>query len=142
MFAVRSVLDFIERLEEKYGSINFKKICQDEGIIYAKARLTGNVNGFYVVAGDVRVIVVNEFLSTEERRDTGMHELFHALNSPTISSRRVSKIEHRKADLFAALVRAPKVEYGDTMESLMERYGVSHQLAKLRIEFENKKNSS
>lgn len=136
---LRSVTDLIEQLEQKYGSVNFKDICEDEGIIYAKARLADNVKGFYVANKGIRVIVIDERLSKEQRRDVGMHELYHALKSPNVSSKEASKREHQKADLFAALVRAPEVNYGDTMESLCERYGVSPLLAKLRIDFEKKK---
>jgi Zn-dependent peptidase ImmA (M78 family) len=136
---LRSVTDFIEQLEQRYGSINFKNICEKEGIVYAKARLADNVKGFYLVSNSTRVIVIDERLSKEQRRDVGMHELYHALKSPDISSTHSTKREDYKADLFSALVRAPEVNYGDTMETLCERYGVSPLLAKLRIEYEKKK---
>jgi Zn-dependent peptidase ImmA (M78 family) len=136
---MRSVTDFIEELESKYGAVNFKKICEIEGILYAKAKLPENVHGFYLSHNSTRVIVIDERLSKDERRDTGMHELYHALKSPNVSSRHATKKEHHKANIFAALVRAPEVKLGDTVETLCERYGVSPLLAKLRIEHERKK---
>ena len=139
---MRSVTDFYSELQTKYnGTINFKKICSDENIIAVKGILPEGLNGFFISKGTRKVIVLNERISFEERRDWAFHELWHALKSPGSRSDHNSVKEEYKANLFAALCRAPIVKEGDTIESLKERYNVSTWLAKIRIEFELKKQS-
>lgn len=136
---MRSVLDFYRELQKKYdGIINFKKICADEGIIAVKGVMPDGLNGLYIGNGKYRVIILNEKISREERRDWAFHELWHAFKSPGTADNHSSQKEEYKANLFAALCRAPVVREGDTIESLKERYNISMQLAKIRIEHELK----
>lgn len=137
---MRSVTDFYGELQKKYnGTINFKRICEDEKILAVKGRLPEGLNGFYISQGEYRVIVLSETISHEERRDWAFHELWHAFKSPKGSDNHGSQKEEYKANLFAALCRAPVVKEGDTILSLRERYNVSSCLAKIRLEFELKK---
>lgn len=137
---MRSVTDFYDELLERYnGTINFKRICADEGILAVKGVLPEGLNGFFISNEARKVIVLNEKISYEERRDWAFHELWHALKSPIGSNSNRSKKEEYKANLFAALCRAPLVKEGDTVESLRDRYGCSIWLAKTRLEFELKK---
>lgn len=134
---MRSVLDFYRELQLKYdGTINFKKICSDEKIIAVKGKLPEGINGLYVSDGIHKVIILNEAISREERRDWAFHELWHALKSHHRSDHHGSAKEEAKANLFAALCRAPVVREGDTIDSLRERYNISPWLAKIRIEHE------
>ena len=137
---MRSVTDFYSELQKKYdGTINFKRICADEQIIAVKGILPDGLNGFYVSNGIRKVIVLNKNISYEERRDWAFHELWHVFKSPNASNDHSSKKEEYKANLFAALCRAPVVRDGDTIESVKERYNCSTWLAKIRLEFELKK---
>jgi len=137
---MRSVLDFYRELQKKYdGSINFKKVCADEGIIAVKGVLPDGLNGLFVGNGKYKVIILNEKISREERRDWAFHELWHALKSPPAAESHASLKEEYKANLFAALCRAPFVRDGDTIESLRERYNVSAWIAKARLDHEVKK---
>jgi Zn-dependent peptidase ImmA (M78 family) len=137
---VRSVTDFYGELLKKYdGTINFKRICADEGILAVKGILPDGLNGFYISDGDRKVIVLSETISYEERRDWAFHELWHALKSPGGTIKHSSKKEEVKANLFASLCRAPVVREGDTIESIREKYNCSRWIAKVRLEFELKK---
>jgi len=141
---MRSVVDFYEELLDRYGgAIQFKRICEEEGIIILKAKLPDGMNGLSVANGKARVIVLNEGISFWERRDWAFHELWHVLKSPRRpGDRHQNKREEANANLFAALCRAPLVKEGDTIDSLMEKYNVCRSLAKLRIEFEMKRTSN
>ncbi len=136
MFTVENL---VEKLKTKYGgSIPFKQICTDEGIIVTKAPLDEGMNGLYIAADRYRVIILNETLTYWERRDWAYHELWHYFCSPSTghASYHTNLKEEHKADLFAALCRIPRVRQDDTVESLCERFNVSPKLAKLRYEYE------
>lgn len=136
---MRSVTDLIDQLKSKYGgSLPFKRICADEGIVIAKSNLEVGLGGFYLTNGKIRLIVLNQNLSYWERRGRAWHELYHALRSPATNG--TDRREEARADLFAALVMAPIVENGETIDTLQERYNVSARLARIRLEYENKHN--
>ncbi|NUN68862.1 MAG: hypothetical protein HUU02_04030 [Bacteroidetes bacterium] len=133
---MRSVTDYYQELLTKYsGTINFKRICADEEILAVKGILPDGLNGFFISDGDRKVIVLNEKISYEERRDWAFHELWHALKSPQSSTYHGSIKEEYKANLFAALCRAPVVREGDTIESVREKYNCSIWLAKFRLDY-------
>jgi Zn-dependent peptidase ImmA (M78 family) len=139
------VEDFVEQLKDRYnGAIPFKRICEDENIIITKAKLNDGVKGFYISVNGTHVILLNEKLTQEERRDWSFHELFHHFKSVPGATNHLyhsNKRDETKADLFAALCRAPDIIKGDTIETVAERYNVSRWLAKIRIEYEIKKES-
>lgn len=134
----RIVVDLISELKKKYnGELNFKKICADEGIIPMKANLPDAVNGLYIRHNGMAFIILNQDLTKEERRDRSWHELYHHFRSVD-----KNPVEEKRADLFAAIVRIPTVRENETIESLSEKYGVSKELAKARLVYEQKKLSS
>ncbi|GEM_PF-2651857 len=137
---MRSVEDFVKELKTRYnGSIPFKRICEEENIIVTKAKLNDSVHSFYLSVNGYRVIIVNENLSYEERRDWSFHELWHHFKSVadgTNSLYHSDTRDEKRANLFAALCRAPKVNEGDRIQDLAERYNISPWLAKIRIEYE------
>jgi hypothetical protein len=134
---MRAVTDLVEVLKGRYGGVlSFKKICDEDRVIAAKAKLEDGLNGFSVCSDSRKVIVVNERLSFDERRDWAWHELYHILRGTSHQDRTGSKREERAADLFAALCRIPAVREGDTVDTLIDRYSVSRRLANLRIDFE------
>ncbi|MEW6511848.1 MAG: ImmA/IrrE family metallo-endopeptidase [Bacteroidota bacterium] len=140
---MRSVVDLVESLKDRYGGVlSFKKICEEEGVIAAKAKLEDGLNGFSISSNARRVIVVNERLSYDERRDWAWHELYHILRGTAGQDRRASKREERAADLFAALCKIPVVREGDTVDMIVERYSVSRRLACIRIDFELKRSAA
>jgi hypothetical protein len=118
------------------GKLDFKKICNDEHIVIMNEDLGEGMNGFYGCNGPFRVIVLNKKISYSERRDWGWHELYHHFKSINNTDPMLITRDERNATLFAALVRCPHIEVGDTIESVMERYSVSPDLALIRIEFE------
>lgn len=138
---MRCVEDLIDQLRDRYdGAIPFKQICIDEGIIATKAPLEDGVRGFYVRANSRKVILVNSRLKYAERRDWAFHELWHHFRSTGEGhSRHHDKREERRADLFAALCRIPAVRDGDGIDEVIERYGCSRELARIRIEYEGRK---
>lgn len=125
----------IAELKQKYnGELNFKKICADENILPMKAKLPESINGLYVKHDGISFIILNQDLSKEERRDRSWHELYHHFRSALRSP-----IEENRATLFSAIVRIPSIKENDTIESVVERCGVSRELAKVRLEHEKKK---
>jgi hypothetical protein len=124
-------------LSESYdGKLDFKKICNDEHIVIMKEDLGEGMNGFYCCNGPFRIIVLNKNISYSERRDWGWHELYHHFKSINNLNPMLITRDERNATLFAALVRCPHIQFGDTIDSVMERYSVSPDLALIRIEFE------
>ena len=131
-----AVEDLIGELKSKYGgTIPFERICADEGIVAVKAPLDEGVRGFYVVSNGHKVIVLNAKLKHSERRDWAFHELWHHFRSPS-STKHSDRRDERRADLFAALCRIPNVREDDDLHSLVERFSVSRELARIRIEYE------
>ena len=131
----RIVSDLIAELKKKYeGELNFKKICADENIIPLKTKLPETINGMYVKQDGLAFIILNEQLTHLERRDRGWHEMYHHFRSVSRNSG-----EEKRATLFAALIRIPNVRENDSIDTLSERYGVSKELAKVRIEYEQRK---
>jgi hypothetical protein len=72
------------------------------------------------------------------------HEYYHLFYSPSrtgsatffdgyLTAGVLDKQEERRANLFAAHMLMPSVEKSDTIEMLVEKFGVSAELAKLRI---------
>lgn len=134
----RIAVDLIAELKSKYnGELNFKRICADENIIPMKAKLPEAINGLYVRHDGLSFIILNEDLTKEERRDRSWHELYHHFRSVT-----KNQSEEKRANVFAALVRIPVIRENETIESLTEKYGVSKELAKVRLDYEQKKLSS
>lgn len=136
---MRSVERFYLKLIEEYGTpLSFKSICSREGIVHTKEGLSSDVFGIYIRSNGIRVIILNASLSFQERRDWAWHELWHHYHDfkPTIH---YALKEEKSATLFAGLCRIPKVQWGDTIEAVVERHNVSPWLAKARIEFETKK---
>ena len=139
---MRSVEDFVEQLKTRYGkTIPFKKICEDENITAVKTKLDQGLDGLSFRMNGYKIMLLNEHLPFWERRDVAYHELYHLLKSATgtTSSTHYSKKECTKADLFAALCRIPKVTSDDTIDSICDKWNVSPTFAKIRIEFEVKK---
>ena len=137
---MRSVEDLIEELKSKYGgSIPFKQICVDEGIVAVKADLEDGVNSFYIASNGNRVIVLNGHLNYHERRDWAFHELWHHFRSPSGHTKHGDRRQERCADLFAALCRIPAVKHGDEVSDLVDRFTVSPVLARIRLEYENRR---
>ncbi len=139
---MRCVEDLYAELKRRYnGSLPFKKICEDEGIIAVKTKLDDGLNGFYISSNGHKVIVLNSAITYWERRDHAFHELYHHFKSPNsvTNQRHLSRREEARADLFAALCRIPSVREGDTVESIMERCSVCASLARIRLEYEIKK---
>ncbi len=131
----RIVTDLIAELKKKYnGELNFKRICSDENILPLKTKLPEAINGLYIQHDGLSFIILNEQLSKQERRDRGWHELYHHFRSVARNA-----AEERRATLFAALIRIPAVREYDTLDTLSERHGTSKELAKMRIEYEQKK---
>lgn len=131
----RIVTDLIAELKKRYdGELNFKKICADENILPLKTKLPETINGLYVQHNGLSFIILNELLSKQERRDRGWHELYHHFRSIAKNA-----AEEKRATLFSALIRIPAVRENDTIDTLSDRYGVSKELAKVRIEYEQKK---
>jgi len=131
---MRIVTDFIDELKSRYGeSLPFKRICEDQRIIIVEANLEPTNDGFCAKNSYHTVIVLNHNLTHWERRDRAWHELWHAMKSPATG---INRREEARANLFAALVRAPVVKEGDTIDSLVEKYNVTRPLAKIRIEYE------
>lgn len=127
------------RLREKYGStLPFKRICQDENIAVAKGDLGEGVFGMYLSVKGRKILLLNSKISKDERRDWAWHELYHHFFDGVVDAH-VATREESKATLFAALCRIPKVEWNDTIEAVVERFGVSPWLAKARIQCEVKK---
>lgn len=135
---MKIVTDFIDQLKSRYGgSLPFKRICEDQKIIVVVSDLEPTTDGFCARNGYHTVIVLNKNLGHWERRDRAWHEFWHAVKSPATHGH--DRREETRANLFAALVRAPVVREGDTIDSLIERYSVSRSLAKIRLEYEMKK---
>lgn len=132
---MRIVEDLIDELRSKYdGSIPFKLICFDEGITVIKTKLPEGLDGLYVATNGFRMILLSVLISQGERRDKAFHELYHHFKSPGTPAHNQS--EERKADLFAAICRAPVVRDGDTVSDLVDRYGMGQKLAKMRLAYE------
>lgn len=131
----RIVLDLIGELRGRYdGELNFKKICADESIYTAKAKLPSSINGLYLKHGTIAFIILSDSLTREQRRDRAWHELYHHFRSV-----QKNPSEEKRAELFAALIRVPKIAENDTVETVSEAFGVSPFLAKVRIDFERKR---
>lgn len=131
--------DTYEELKNSYeGQINFKRICDDRGILAVKTKLEDGVNGFSIVANGHKLIVLNESLTPGQRRDWAFHELFHILKSPSFVSTQyhANKREEDRANLFAALCRVPSVRDNETIETLCDRTGITPILAKIRLDHE------
>ncbi len=127
------------RLREKYGNtLPFKRICAEENIEIHRVDLDDGVWGMYVRVNGYPMILLSALISRAERRDWAWHELYHHFTTPSDGVQFADKNE-KQATLFAALCRVQCVHWGDTLESLVERYQVSPWLAQARIEFEAKK---
>ena len=136
------VVDLIEELKSRYGGlIPFRQICADEGIIAAKAPMEDGVHGIYITSNGHRVILLNAKIKHSERRDRAFHELGHHFRS--VSDGRPQyhrdRRDERRAELFAALCRIPGVRDGDDVQDLVDRYSVSPALARLRLEYEQRR---
>ena len=139
---MRIVEDALEELKAEYGgAVNFKRICEDRGILVSMVRLEEGMNGFAVVCNNLKLIVLSDALPHAHRRDFAFHELWHILKSARHRCHGYcgDRREEARANLFAALCRISTVREGDTVDSLVERHGVSHLIAKTRLEYENKK---
>lgn len=132
---MRIVTKLINELKAEYnGIIDFKRICKDRGIGFTSIDLASGVKGQTTFIEDHAVIAMNKALPKKERQDWAWHELFHALRKSNSSSAK----EEARATLFAALIIAPSLEGGDTIESVAERYNTSYRIAKVRIDHEIK----
>lgn len=130
----------VNDLKTRYkGSIPFKKICDDENIIVAKVDMGNSINGIYISKNGIRLILLNKSLSYWERRDYAFHELYHHFRSVNSSDAIVNKRDETRAQLFAAICRAPVIKEGDTPELLGERYNITRELATIRLKHELKK---
>jgi hypothetical protein len=126
-----------EELKRRYGGrIDFETICEDHKVIAVKKMLDEGLNGFSVTANGHKIIVVSGALTWGQRRDWAYHELYHILKSPALSGYHTNRREEYRANLFAALCRIPVVYEHDTIHSIVERYGVSYQIAHIRMKHE------
>ena len=133
-----SALRLYQHLTSRYDfSIPFKTICTDYRIIALKRQLPDGVRAVSMHPGSLWILLVNSEFPRTERHAMAYHELYHILvgGIPT-ADRVLSNREETCADLFAALCSIPVVRYGDTADSLVERYGVPFHLAAIRIHFE------
>lgn len=138
---MRSVEDALDSLRVEYeGVINFKRICADKGIVVTKAKLVEGLNALSIAANGHKIIILSELIPTGHRRDWAFHELWHILRSPSYRGLYSGdRREENRANLFAALCRVPVVQDGDTVNDLKERYDVSAEIAKIRLEYALKK---
>ena len=128
-----------QRLREKYGNtLPFKRICADEDIEIQRVDLDDGVWGMYVRVNGYSAILLSSRITRTERRGWAWHELFHHFTVAADGIHFADKGE-KQATLFAALCQIPSVKWGDTVESLVEKYQVSPWLAKARLELETKK---
>jgi hypothetical protein len=75
---MQQVEDFVGALKARYGGqVPFGKICEEEGITVMTAPLGLESWGFYYSRGNTNLIVVNESLCRQERREWAMHLLWH-----------------------------------------------------------------
>jgi hypothetical protein len=126
-------------LQKIYGNtLPFRQICEDEKIIYLSVDLDPGINGMYVCINTYKAILLNNKLKKVERYDWAFHELYHHFMGVKNAQVHYAIKEECCATLFAALCRIPIIQWGDTLEWIVELYGVSPWLAKARIEYEQK----
>lgn len=136
---MRAAVRLFNDLKNRYGhDLPFKQICDDEGIIAQRARLADSINGLYLSSNEIRFIIINANLNKTHRRCYGWHELYHHFTSVCGATFHYADREERRAGLFASLCMIPRVEYGDTIDSLIDRYGVCMEMAAIRLDHERK----
>ena len=137
---MKRVTDLIEALQNKHGGISFQKICKGEGITAIKDKLPEGCNEAVLFCDGRTVIILSDTLPHQERREKSWHAIYHILQgSPLHVHGKYSKREDKEADIFAALCLIPSLREGDTPDSLVERCGVSRELALVRIRYELKR---
>jgi len=91
----------------------------------------------------INAIIINP-CATNNEEEVFWHEYYHLLYSPSRSGVTfyggyssggvLDKQEENRANLFAACMLIPEIENDDTMYSLAEKYDVSFEIAKARLQ--------
>jgi hypothetical protein len=91
----------------------------------------------------INVIIINP-CATDNEPEVFWHEYYHLLYSPSRSGVTfyggyssggvLDKQEENRANLFAACMLIPTIETDDSMYSLAEKYDVSFEIAKARLQ--------
>ncbi len=116
--------------------MDFYSVCEQLGIEAVEYTLDG-ADGYALWAGGSPYIYISNRLPGPEKVIAGFHEIAHILYHPN-DPKPLKFFNYGKADRQAAIVGAVawmpgRLAWGQTVEGLMEEFGVSREVASFRF---------